>query len=166
MATSQQPSWKNHMKGGATRELITPAKNHNFDEVPNSDRAVVKTIKGVFQKSDSIRFGEMHGKGWELELTDSSISFQEQVYYWTLNTFSEYGARNFIVETVNLYPEVSLALINWEPFQTVLDKLDPDSDRFQVKDVETNVDMALLLVMKAINESIALQEVKLLDMLK
>lgn len=166
MYATQRPSWKNQMKGGVTKEFEIPEWHCNLDIVPRSERPVVRTISGALLKNDYCRSGRFTGKDWALETKDGPSVVIPQTQFWTLNTYSEYGARNFVIETANRYPEIVLALMNWDPFQTTLEKLDPDSDRFQSDNVESNMNTALMFVMNAINESKALIEVKLAGMLK
>jgi hypothetical protein len=154
------------MKGGVTKELDTKEHISKPVYVPNSERKAIRTIKGVLLKNDYCLSGRYEGKDWVLESHDGPLSVVPKVQYWTLDTYSEYGARNFVIETANHYPEIILALMNWTPFQDMLDRLDPDSDRFENDKVELNMNTALMLIANAINESKTLIEVKLAGMLK
>jgi hypothetical protein len=154
MNAIQQPAWKNHMKGGVTKEFELPGLWYNIDIVPAKEQIIVKSIKGVINKVSPLCLNTLSGKGWRMILSECSVDIPFHVKYWTVDTFTDYGARNFIVETVNQYPEI------------ILDRLDPDSECFATESVESNVDLGITLIQNALCESKSLQEIKLMSMIK
>lgn len=108
---------------------------------------------GYLNYTSPLTLSECAGIGWQLVITYPDDESTAKYCCWTLIATKNVGPRNFVLQTLQRYPEIMHAMFTNNDFQRWLDEMDCSLACFKITEIDGLVGASLTIIEDALGNS-------------